>query len=627
MDEAGLAAALTAAAGQGFDLSNEIPLRAHLFELDDSDDEHVLLIVLHHIAGDGWSLGPLARDLAALYRARCSTGRRLTTRDCHRCRCNMPTTRCGSRRRWAMRTTAEARWRGSCRSGPRRLRTCRIRSSCRPTGRGPRCRAIAAAMCRSASTPELHRGLAGLARETGASLFMVLQAGLAGLLSRLGAGTDIAIGSPIAGRTDAALDDLIGFFVNTLVLRTDTSGQPSFRELIGRVRGRNLAAYGHQELPFERLVEVLNPARSLSRHPLFQVMLAFEAGEAGDGTLELPGLAVTPQPIATASAKFDLSVGLVEQRARRRRAGRHRRRAGIRQRPVRRSDGRDAGPAPDPAAGGRGRGRRTAAGPPADPGARPSATPSCAPGTTPRRSRFRPRPCRRCLPRRRRARRMRLRWCSRTARSRYAALDAHANRLAHHLQSLGVGPETMVGLCVERSPEMVVGLLGILKAGGAYLPLDPNYPRERLAFMLADAGCPVLVTQAALLDRLPDDAAHRRSSCGSTPTRRRSRAGPAPRRRSTSIRAIRPTSSTPRAPPAHQRASSSSMRASPIICIALGRSLGMQQAIALLQFASPLSIAAIEQERCRRPRRRHRRDHARRESRRSDSGSSSFSRR
>ena len=89
----------------------------------------------------------------------------------------------------------------------------------------------------------------------------------------------------------------------------------------------------------------------------------------------------------------------------------------------------------------------------------------------------------------------------------YAALDAHANRLAHHLQSLGVGPETMVGLCVERSPEMVVGLLGILKAGGAYLPLDPNYPRERLAFMLADAGCPVLVTQAALLDRLPDDAA------------------------------------------------------------------------------------------------------------------------
>ena len=109
----------------------------------------------------------------------------------------------------------------------------------------------------------------------------------------------------------------------------------------------------------------------------------------------------------------------------------------------------------------------------------------------------------------------------------YAALDAHANRLAHHLQSLGVGPETMVGLCVERSPEMVVGLLGILKAGGAYLPLDPDYPPERLAFMLADAGCPVLVTQAALLDRLPADAARdRAASCGSTPTGRRSRGSP-----------------------------------------------------------------------------------------------------
>ena len=142
----------------------------------------------------------------------------------------------------------------------------------------------------------------------------------------------------------------------------------------------------------------------------------------------------------------------------------------------------------------------------------------------------------------------------------YAALDAHANRLAHHLQSLGVGPETMVGLCVERSPEMVVGLLGILKAGGAYLPLDPNYPRERLAFMLADAGCPVLVTQAALLDRLPDGCdARRQHRAARRRLARRSRASPTPRRRSTSIRATPPTSSTPRARPEHQRASSSSI--------------------------------------------------------------------
>ena len=139
----------------------------------------------------------------------------------------------------------------------------------------------------------------------------------------------------------------------------------------------------------------------------------------------------------------------------------------------------------------------------------------------------------------------------------YAALDAHANRLAHHLQGLGVGPETMVGLCVERSPEMVIGLLGILKAGGAYLPLDPNYPRERLAFMLADAGCPVLVTQQALLERLPEDgagapaggAARRRLAGDRAAARHRAR-------RSTSTRATPLTSSTPPDPPAPQKASS-----------------------------------------------------------------------
>ena len=214
----------------------------------------------------------------------------------------------------------------------------------------------------------------------------------------------------------------------------------------------------------------------------------------------------TPQPIATASAKFDLSVGLVERRLADGTPG------GIDgvleyasdlfdaatvetlgRRLIRLLEAAvaDAGP----------RARRAA-----DPGARPSATPSCGAGTTPR-SRF----AAATLP---------ALFAAQAARTpdavavvfedrtlSYAALDAHANRLAHHLQSLGVGPETMVGLCVERSPEMVIGLLGILKAGGAYLPLDPNYPRERLAFMLADAGCPVLVTQSALLDRLPDDAA------------------------------------------------------------------------------------------------------------------------
>ena len=375
MDEAGLAAALTAAAGQGFDLSNEIPLRAHLFEIvndEHAGDEHVLLIVLHHIAGDGWSLGPLARDLAVLYRARMQhpgTSGLITSG------LSPLPVQYADYTLWQQAALGDENDGGSALSRQLSFWTEALKDlpdqielpADRPR---PAVSSHRGGHVPLSITPELHRGLAGLARETGASLFMVLQAGLAGLLSRLGAGTDIAIGSPIAGRTDAALDDLIGFFVNTLVLRTDTSGQPSFRELIGRVRGRNLAAYGHQELPFERLVEVLNPARSLSRHPLFQVMLAFEAGEAGARTLELPGLAVTPQPIATASAKFDLSVGLVERRLPDGTPG------GIDGVLEYASDLFDKatvdgpGPAPHPAAGGRGRGRRTAAGPPADPGER-----------------------------------------------------------------------------------------------------------------------------------------------------------------------------------------------------------------------------------------------------------------
>ena len=306
VSEEALPEALSAAARQGFDLASEPPLRAHLFAL--GEREHVVLVLLHHIAGDGWSMAPLARDLAGFYAARC----RGTAPD-------LPAlpVQYADYTLWQHEVLGDesnpesaiarqlAYWTSRLQDLPDQLDLPLDRP--RPLVSSYRGDSVPLRL-----GPELHGGLLALARDSGASLFMVLQAGLAGLLTRLGAGTDIPIGSPIAGRTDSALDDLVGFFVNTLVLRTDTSGNPSFRELIARVRASSLSAYSHQDLPFERLVEVINPARSLSRHPLFQVMLVLQNN--APASLELPGLVAVVEPVDTASAKFDLSLSLAEQR-------------------------------------------------------------------------------------------------------------------------------------------------------------------------------------------------------------------------------------------------------------------------------------------------------------------------
>ncbi|HET9245245.1 MAG TPA: condensation domain-containing protein, partial [Xanthobacteraceae bacterium] len=306
VSEAELSGALTAAASVGFDLSREVPLRAHLFVL--GEREHVLLLVLHHIAGDGWSLSPLGRDLGEFYAAR-RAGRAA----------QLP----GLPVQYADYTLWQRRVLGEESEGEsaiaRQLSFWRDRLSGLPDqielpfdhGR-PAVLSYRGGSVGFELSGSLHCGLLELARASGASLFMVLQAGLVALLTRLGAGTDIAIGSPIAGRTDGALDDLVGFFVNTLVLRTDASGDPSFRALLGRVRADNLAAYAHQELPFERLVEVINPVRSLSRHPLFQVMLTLQ--NQASGGLELCGLEASAEEVSSGRAKFDLSVSVAERR-------------------------------------------------------------------------------------------------------------------------------------------------------------------------------------------------------------------------------------------------------------------------------------------------------------------------
>ena len=487
VEEDELAGALSRAAGQGFDLSREVPLRGHLFVL--SARSHVLLLVLHHIAGDGWSLAPLLRDLAGCYEARRGgqAPELLPLPVQYADYTLWQQEVLGRESDGASAITRQLGFWRDCLAG---LPDAIELPSDRPR---PPVASHGGEMVALSLSRDLHAGLVGLARARGASLFMVVQACLAGLLCRLGAGDDIAIGSPIAGRTDAALDDLVGFFVNTLVLRTDTSGNPSLGELIGRVRAGNLLAYSHADVPFERLVEELNPARSLSHHPLFQVMLAFQ--NQAPARFEVSGLASRFEAVATASAKFDLSVSLSEERATdgsplgisggieyasdlferssvEALAGRF----------IRVLEGAVA--APDRALGGvdllsreeratilRGWNATAHALLPATLPALFAAQAARCPDA--------------------------VAVVFEEERLCYGELDRRANQLAHHLRALGVGPETVVGLCLARSLDLLVGLLGILKAGGAYLPLDPDYPRERLAFMLADAGARVLITHGA----------------------------------------------------------------------------------------------------------------------------------
>ncbi|WP_245767022.1 condensation domain-containing protein, partial [Streptomyces colonosanans] len=300
-----LDATVSAFRTQGFDVTVDIPLRARLFAV--AEDVHVLVVVLHHIAGDGWSMTPLARDVATAYAAR-AAGR-------------VPA--------WEplpVQYADYALWQRELlgdESDPDSLISQQVAYWTRMLADLPVQVELPADRARPAAASyrgdsvgftvgaEVHRGLVALARESGASVFMVVQAAFAALLSRLGAGTDIPIGSPVAGRMDEALDDLVGFFVNTLVLRTDVSGDPTFRELVERVRETDLGAFGNQDVPFEHLVEVLNPVRSMSRHPLFQVALAFQNLSQPD--LHLPGLDVEVRRYNSAAAKFDLSLGVAER--------------------------------------------------------------------------------------------------------------------------------------------------------------------------------------------------------------------------------------------------------------------------------------------------------------------------
>ncbi|MFD7325292.1 amino acid adenylation domain-containing protein [Streptomyces sp. NPDC059875] len=479
-----------------FDLAAELPLRATVVEL--APEDHVVVLLLHHITTDEWSDRPFLRDLATAYAAR-TTGTAPSWEP-------LPV-QYADYALWQQRLLGDpadadslaARqldyWHTTLDGAPEELEL--------PTDRPRPARpAFSGAELDIAFDADVHEGLKRLARETGASMFMVVHAAVAALLHRMGAGTDIPLGSPIAGRGDEALDDLVGFFVNTLVLRTDLSGDPTFTELLARVRETDLAAFSHADVPFESVVEKLNPTRSLSRNPLFQVMVGYHA-RTGDG-LELSGLSADYVPFRIRSAKFDLVFSFTEHTPADGGAGSlgcrlefatelfdHETavRVGDRLRalvaalvaapeqPVSQAEiladderhlvlegfnatSREVDEETFPALF----------------GARLAEHPDAVAVVDRARS------------------------------VTYAELDARANRLAQLLAARGVGAESVVGVAVPRSVDMVATVLAALKLGAAFLPLDLVHPADRLTYMIEDSRAALVVGTEPVAGKIPEVA-------------------------------------------------------------------------------------------------------------------------
>ena len=468
-----------------FDLTRPPLFRVWLLRL--SENEHVLLLVLHHIVSDAWSFGVLFKELAATYEA-FAAGRPSPLPE-------LPIQYADFavwQRDWLSgevldRQLAFWRKRLAGASGVLELPTDRPRPA-RQSYRG--------AHRRFTFSRATNDGLNQLARSEGATLFMVSFAAFNILLARYTGEQDIIVGSPIANRSRPELESLVGFFVNTLPLRTDLSGDPTFRELLRRVREVALEAYSHQDLPFEKIVQDLRPERKLGRNPLFQVMLILQ--NTPRSPLKLPGLTLEPLEMDIGSTIFDITASLAEE-----------------------SDGlscsieysRDLF---DPATIGRmgNHFRILLEGIVASPETRISALPLLT--ETERRqilvdwnqteadypnasiselfeAQVERTPDRTAL-------------VDRLGGISYRNLNARANRLAHHLRKRGVRPESLVGVCLERSIDLSVALLAILKAGGAWVPLDPTHPARRLAFLIEDTRPVTVVTNERFSRTLPPDS-------------------------------------------------------------------------------------------------------------------------
>nr|WP_194817280.1 non-ribosomal peptide synthase/polyketide synthase [Nocardia sp. XZ_19_385] len=493
VDAAELRDRVVAAFAAGFDVTAEVPLRAKLFQVDGSS-EYVLVLVAHHISSDGWSMGPLTRDIMAAYAARGA----------------------GAAPGWAplpvqyadfvlwQREVLGAEsdpesliakqagyWLTALAGIPDELNL--------PTDRPrPALQSFAGGRVEFVIDAEVHQGLREIAREQTATMFMVVHTALAVFLARMSGTEDIAIGTPVAGRGDAALDDVIGMFVNTLVLRTQVPGERTFAELLTQVKDVDLQAFAHADLPFERLVELVNPERSTARNPLFQVELSFQ--NLPDTDFELPGLRIGAVDFEIDTAQFDLSLTIREAESAGAAAGlyaefqyardlfdestvrvfaeRFTRLLGAIVREARRPIG-DLGLLSEaeyrllaPV-----RGAEPAAG-------------EVLPELLARGSRLG-------------ADRTAVRYAGRSIS--YGELDAYSARLARVLIDSGVGPESLVALALPRSYAMIAALCAVAKSGGAFVPVDPGYPADRIRHMVTDSGAVLGITTAEHVAALPDD--------------------------------------------------------------------------------------------------------------------------
>jgi len=495
-----LDAALLNEARCSFDLATDLPLRVSLFQV--SPSTHVLLVVLHHISGDGWSMGPLADDLSTAYAARSS----------------------GAAPSWnplAAQYAEYTMWQRALlgdRENPKSLYRRQIEywvddlrdlpNLVELPGDRPRPAVPSGVgdVVTFALDADLHAGLLRVARESSTTLPMVLHTGLAVLLTRLGSGTDIAVGSPVAGRTDDAFENMIGFFVNFLVLRVDTSGDPTFAEVLRRVRGKSLGAYEHQDVPFEHLVEVLNPARSTASHPLFQIALAVQSNIGAD--MELSGLSLRPERVDIGASHLDLTLSLTEKNTA---AGSP---AGVEALAVYATDLFDRTTISELVQ----RWIRTLEELVADPAAPISRFDILLPGerdqllswSGPGRSMSAA-----TLPERFRENVAKhgeaTALVSEGRQWTFSELDSWSDQIAHHLIRLGAGPERRVAVVLERSSLLIATILGIVKVGAAYVPIDPGYPAERRTFIIDNTDAVVTLDaewHRPGLDDLPFDEPH-----------------------------------------------------------------------------------------------------------------------